>query len=206
MRSTSSWTVNGPTSSASASSPPRRNIANLPASMTYALAVAGRIILPSSMSGCRPNWTVQEAHDRLDAWKRNSSSAFQETEILIHVDPGRADRPRNPASAGDYGASNVTSFPFFQVDAFADRPLTGNPAAVMPLERWLDDAVMQAIAEENNLSETAFPVPSQREMPTMICAGSHLRPKSSCAAMRRSPRAMSSSTGDRSASQRSRAF
>ena len=56
----------------------------------------------------------------------------------------------------------MTSLPFFQVDAFADRPLTGNPAAVMPLERWLDDAVMQAIAAENNLSETAFTVPCDR--------------------------------------------
>jgi PhzF family phenazine biosynthesis protein len=55
----------------------------------------------------------------------------------------------------------LTSSPFFQVDAFADRPLTGNPAAVMPLERWLDDALMQAIAAENNLSETAFTVPSE---------------------------------------------
>ena len=54
----------------------------------------------------------------------------------------------------------MTSLPFFQVDAFADRPLTGNPAAVMPLERWLDDNLMQAIATENNLSETAFVVPS----------------------------------------------
>jgi PhzF family phenazine biosynthesis protein len=51
----------------------------------------------------------------------------------------------------------VTTIPFFQVDAFvAGRPLTGNPAAVMPLERWLDDSVMQAIAAENNLAETAF--------------------------------------------------
>jgi PhzF family phenazine biosynthesis protein len=57
----------------------------------------------------------------------------------------------------------VTSLPFFQVDAFADRPMTGNPAAVMPLDKWLDDALMQAIAAENNLSETAFTVPSERE-------------------------------------------
>jgi PhzF family phenazine biosynthesis protein len=58
----------------------------------------------------------------------------------------------------------MTSLPFFQVDAFtADRPLTGNPAAVMPLDRWLDDELMQAIAAENNLSETAFTVPSERE-------------------------------------------
>lgn len=55
----------------------------------------------------------------------------------------------------------MTSLPFFQVDAFAEKPLTGNPAAVMPLERWLDDALMQAIAAENNLSETAFTVPSE---------------------------------------------
>ena len=56
----------------------------------------------------------------------------------------------------------MTSIPFFQVDAFAERPLTGNPAAVMPLEQWLDDALMQKIAQENNLSETAFTVPSAR--------------------------------------------
>jgi PhzF family phenazine biosynthesis protein len=51
--------------------------------------------------------------------------------------------------------------PFFQVDAFAERPLTGNPAAVMPLERWLPDEQLQAIAAENNLSETAFTVPDE---------------------------------------------
>jgi PhzF family phenazine biosynthesis protein len=55
----------------------------------------------------------------------------------------------------------MTTIPFFQVDAFADRPLTGNPAAVMPLEQWLDDPTMQAIAAENNLSETAFTVPRE---------------------------------------------
>lgn len=57
----------------------------------------------------------------------------------------------------------MTNIPYFQVDAFADRPLTGNPAAVMPLEHWLDDEVLQAIAAENNLSETAFTVPSERD-------------------------------------------
>lgn len=44
----------------------------------------------------------------------------------------------------------------FQVDAFADRVFEGNPAAVVPLDEWLDDALLQAIAGENNLSETAF--------------------------------------------------
>ena len=55
----------------------------------------------------------------------------------------------------------MTPLPFFQVDAFAEKPFTGNPAAVMPLNEWLPDEVMQAIAAENNLSETAFTVPSE---------------------------------------------
>ena len=54
----------------------------------------------------------------------------------------------------------MTNLPFLQVDAFVTGPLTGNPAAVMPLEKWLGDDLMQAIAAENNLSETAFTVPS----------------------------------------------
>lgn len=44
----------------------------------------------------------------------------------------------------------------YQVDAFADRLFAGNPAAVCPLSEWLTDEMMQAIAAENNLSETAF--------------------------------------------------
>lgn len=48
--------------------------------------------------------------------------------------------------------------PLYQVDAFADAPFRGNPAAVCPLDAWLPDATLQAIAAENNLSETAFVV------------------------------------------------
>lgn len=44
----------------------------------------------------------------------------------------------------------------YQVDAFASKPFEGNPAAVCPLDAWLSDALLQAIAEENNLSETAY--------------------------------------------------
>ena len=55
----------------------------------------------------------------------------------------------------------------YQVDAFATRVFEGNPAAVCPLESWLDDGLLQAIANENNLSETAFFVPVER--------GFHLR-------------------------------
>ncbi len=44
----------------------------------------------------------------------------------------------------------------YQIDAFADAVFGGNPAAVCPLAEWLDDATLQAIATENNLSETAY--------------------------------------------------
>ena len=47
----------------------------------------------------------------------------------------------------------------YRVDAFTDTVFHGNPAGVIPLRRWLDDGVMQSIAMENNLSETAFFVP-----------------------------------------------
>jgi PhzF family phenazine biosynthesis protein len=46
--------------------------------------------------------------------------------------------------------------PIYQVDAFTDKLFGGNPAAICPLENWLPDATMQAVAAENNLSETAF--------------------------------------------------
>jgi PhzF family phenazine biosynthesis protein len=49
--------------------------------------------------------------------------------------------------------------PLFQVDAFTTRAFAGNPAAICPLHAWLPDALMQSIAAENNLAETAFFVP-----------------------------------------------
>jgi PhzF family phenazine biosynthesis protein len=55
----------------------------------------------------------------------------------------------------------------YQIDAFARHVFEGNPAAVVPLDTWPDDRLLQAIAEENNLSETAFFVPAGR--------GFHLR-------------------------------
>lgn len=50
----------------------------------------------------------------------------------------------------------------YQVDAFADSVFSGNPAAVVPMDVWADDDVLQSIASENNLSETAFIVPSEQ--------------------------------------------
>src|SRR6202167_164672 len=49
--------------------------------------------------------------------------------------------------------------PIFQLDAFTTRRFAGNPAAVMPMNSFLGDATLQAIAAENNLAETAFFVP-----------------------------------------------
>lgn len=47
----------------------------------------------------------------------------------------------------------------YQVDAFTNQRFKGNPAAIVPLDAWLSDAVMQDIAQENNLAETAFFIP-----------------------------------------------
>ncbi len=44
----------------------------------------------------------------------------------------------------------------YQIDAFTDKLFGGNPAAVIPLQEWIDDELMQKIALENNLSETVF--------------------------------------------------
>lgn len=54
----------------------------------------------------------------------------------------------------------MSTLPIYQVDAFADQLFKGNPAAVIPLESWLPDETLQSIALENNLSETAFFIPS----------------------------------------------
>ncbi|WP_328188082.1 PhzF family phenazine biosynthesis protein [Marinobacter sp. OP 3.4] len=53
----------------------------------------------------------------------------------------------------------MTSLPLYQVDAFTNQVFRGNPAAVMPLEQWLPEDTLQALALENHLSETAFLVP-----------------------------------------------
>ena len=58
--------------------------------------------------------------------------------------------------------------PIYQVDAFTSKLFGGNPAAVVPLDAWIPDDVMLAIAAENNLSETAFFVPRD-------CGAYHIR-------------------------------
>jgi len=54
----------------------------------------------------------------------------------------------------------MTRLPLYQVDAFTGHLFGGNPAAIVPLQSWLPDSTLQAIATENNLAETAFTVPA----------------------------------------------
>jgi PhzF family phenazine biosynthesis protein len=58
-------------------------------------------------------------------------------------------------------AKVLMKLPIFQLDAFASQQFGGNPAAVVVLPKWLLDATLQSIAEENNLAETAFVVPGE---------------------------------------------
>ena len=50
----------------------------------------------------------------------------------------------------------MSEYPIYQIDAFADKVFKGNPAAVVPLKSWLPDETLLKVAQENNLSETAY--------------------------------------------------
>src|SRR5689334_5073150 len=75
------------------------------------------------------------------------------------------DSPQPIPSSGRDGklhySKSAMPLTCYTLDAFTDRVFSGNPAAVCPLETWLDDATMQNIAAENNLAETAFFVPDE---------------------------------------------
>lgn len=86
--------------------------------------------------------------------KKTSKSARRASTARTHKaakSPGR-----KPAGS----ARKETVLPFFQVDSFTGRLFHGNPAGVVLLEKWLPAEVMQAIAAENNLAETAFVIPA----------------------------------------------
>ena len=59
----------------------------------------------------------------------------------------------------------MPSYPFYQVDAFATRAFEGNQACVIPMDDFLPDETLLAIAAENNVSETAYLVPATRPLP-----------------------------------------
>ncbi len=64
--------------------------------------------------------------------------------------------PAGETSLGGKLVDNLTEIPYYHIDAFTGTVFSGNPAGVCLLEHWLDDGILQAIAAENQLSETAF--------------------------------------------------
>ena len=73
-----------------------------------------------------------------------------------------ADSSVNSRPAREW--ASVMKLPLYQIDAFASKVFTGNPATVVPLGEWLPDETMQAIAMENQLSETAFMIPGEEKV------------------------------------------
>lgn len=80
-----------------------------------------------------------------------------------------------PTSSGDTAvpANRCLKVPMVQIDAFADALFEGNPAAVMLLPQWLPDGILQQVAQENNLSETAFLV---KDLPSGVLAPNRAHP------------------------------
>lgn len=91
---------------------------------------------------------------------------FDALGVITECDPTRGSRlraqpeqreiVRHPAGAPPFGKAPSALMKFYWVDAFTDQLFAGNPAGVVPLDRWPDDAFMQRIAFENGLAETAF--------------------------------------------------
>jgi len=78
---------------------------------------------------------------------------------VLYPDNAKLSRPELPSQERlglGYENMKMTSRPVFYLDAFTTQIFKGNPAAVCPLEKWISDELMQAIATENNLAETAF--------------------------------------------------
>ncbi|HSY91491.1 MAG TPA: PhzF family phenazine biosynthesis protein [Candidatus Binatus sp.] len=98
--------------------------------------------------------------------KRRAEQAIrsQTTRFQRLSPPHQSSQPASPASE-TFIATAITikamRIPLFHVDAFTNQLFRGNPAAVCPLDAWLDDELLQKVAAENNLSETAFFVPER---------------------------------------------
>jgi PhzF family phenazine biosynthesis protein len=88
---------------------------------------------------------------------RNWTRSFECGFVLPGLECANRQRAHSsPAVRQSLGKAQKMKLRIFQVDAFTDRVFHGNPAAVCPLETWLPDELMQQIAMENNLAETAF--------------------------------------------------
>jgi PhzF family phenazine biosynthesis protein len=108
--------------------------------------------------------------ERVEEWPHTNGCRFFEDQVLDAETRRWHEGQGTPNFPGMFGLrvrkphalpSEHASVPLFQIDAFADAPFTGNPAAVCVLDQALPEARMQAIAIENNLSETAFLVREQ---------------------------------------------
>ncbi|MCO6456955.1 MAG: PhzF family phenazine biosynthesis isomerase [Pirellulaceae bacterium] len=98
-------------------------------------------------------------HGGLEFWRAMGWKERDDLQVLtIYADPAarRQDPRANYWSEPADTARQASSVPLYQVDAFTSRPFSGNPAAVCLLDHPADDAWMQAVAAEMNLSETAF--------------------------------------------------
>lgn len=98
--------------------------------------------------------------DRFEEWPHSNGFRLYQDMVRVEDADGRRwttapDQPPLPLMLG-IRASKAAGVPMYQVDAFTDQRFRGNPAAVCVLEQAVPDATMQAIAAENNLSETAF--------------------------------------------------
>lgn len=114
--------------------------------VTYCDGIGCNASTKGALNLARLGFRVKELIGGLDWWKRDGH-AVEGGAPGAGCGCGEAVRP---------GGAGTTRLPLYQVDAFTQRVFAGNPAAVCPLPYWLPDAVLQAVAAENNLSETAF--------------------------------------------------
>jgi PhzF family phenazine biosynthesis protein len=121
------------------------------ASSKLATGIATSAIQTSFLKGIRPS--MSDHHKR-----ETTTAASLHAHESVHVLNRCSARPRVDLRNSKERKTSVR-LSLFQVDAFTDKVFSGNPAAVCPLERWLDDREMLSIAAEDNLSETSFFVP-----------------------------------------------
>ncbi len=105
----------------------------------------GKIAKDASMVTCHSDSTIAMPI-LVSALLEHTRTGGESASAQLHAGQG----------IGSHAVMSALKIPMYQVDAFAGHVFSGNPAAVCPLEAWLPDAQMQAIAAENNLAETAF--------------------------------------------------
>ena len=132
------------------------------------------------------DWTVREAHDRLDSVEEQLQARFPGTEILIHLDPEGPHRPRNHAAVRSYGASPMTPLSLLPGRCLCRQ--ARSPAIRRRSCRCRNGCPTRSCRRSPPRITSARPPSRARRaatMPITTCAGSRRRSRSSCAAMRR---------------------